>query len=603
MTGASADSPPRLDHGVIGNGRVLALISPTSAIEWFCLPRFDSPSLFGRLLDHEKGGTFRILGWDEEIHGNLQYVPNTNVITTRFEKNDCIWDVTDFAPLIPDGLNVQVPIEIVRIVSPVKGHPRLCADFDPRPEYARVQPQFVQTTSGIEIKGANIPLLLTSNLPAAYIMNHREFVLNRPIFFVLSSGNRNEIPSDASVQHELNLTVMAWRAWAKTCALPTFAAAEVLRSALCLKLHVYHDTGAIIAASTTSIPEAMGTQRTWDYRYCWLRDAAFTVEALRRLSHVSEGERFIYFLRDVAEAGPLQPVYGIDGDRYLPEEFLPHLAGFGGNGYVRIGNAASEQRQNDMMGELLLCLETLLTDPRIVHDDPKAFFPLIERLVEEAILVAPTPDTGPWEFRTILRQHTFSHAMCWVAMYRGAGFARRFGRPDLAERWERLASKEQQTVLEQGFNQKLGIFTQGLNGEHGDASNLLLPTLGIIDGRDPRFVSTVENYGHLLVEDGLMLRYRHPDDFGNTTSAFTICSFWWAEALALVGRLDDAVELFHRLVQFANQVGLFSEDIDPNNGALLGNFPQSYTHVGLIHAAITIGELLDARDGKVRAWC
>jgi alpha,alpha-trehalase len=603
MTKESVDSPPRLDHGIIGNGRVLALVSPTSAIEWLCLPRFDSPSVFGRILDREKGGTFRILAGDQEVSGQLSYVANTNVLTIQFEKDGCTWEVTDFAPLIPDGLNVLVPIEIIRIVRPIKGHPRLSVDFDPRPDYARVQPHFVQTTNGIEITGGKAPLLLMSSLPAAYVMNRREFVLNRPIFFALSSGNQTEIPSQASVEHELGLTVTAWRSWAKTCALPTFAAAEVLRSALCLKLHVYHDTGAIIAASTTSIPEAMGTARTWDYRYCWIRDAAFTVEALRRLSQVSEGERFIYFLRDVAEAGPLQPVYGIDGERYLPEEFLPHLSGFGGNGQVRIGNAAYEQRQNDLMGELVLCLETLLTDPRIVHEDPKAFFPFIERLVEEAIRVAPTPDTGPWEFRTILRPHTFSHAMCWVAMYRGAGFARRFGRPDLAERWESLASKEERIVLEEGFNKKIGIFTQGLNGEHGDASNLLLPTLGIVDARDPRFVSTVEKYEQILVDYGLMLRYRHPDDFGSTTSAFTICSFWWAEALALVGRLDDAVALFHRLMKFANHVGLFSEDIDPKTGMLLGNYPQAYTHVGLIHAAITISELLDARDGKVRAWC
>lgn len=603
MTKASVDASIQLDHGVIGNGRVLALISPTSAIEWLCMPRFDSPSVFGRILDREKGGTFRILAGEEEVRGQLRYLQNTNVLTTQFEKDGCIWEVIDFAPLIPDGLNVRVPIEIARIVRPVQGHPLLRADFDPRPDYARVKPQFVQTTSGVEISGGNVPLLLTSNLPAAYVMNQREFVLNRPIFFVLSSGNQNEIPSQASVEHQLNLTVSAWRTWAKSCALPTFAAEEVLRSALCLKLHVYHDTGAVIAASTTSIPEAMGTQRTWDYRYCWLRDAAFTVEALRRLSHVSEGERFIYFLRDVAEAGPLQPVYGIDGKRDLVEEFLPHLSGYAGNGYVRIGNAAYEQRQNDLMGELMLCLETLLTDPRIVHEDPKAFFPLMERLVEEAIVAAPTPDTGLWEFRTMLRQHTFSHAMCWVAMYRGAGFARRFGRPDLAERWEQLASKEQQLILDQGYNSKLGMFTQGLLGEHGDASNLLLPTLGIIDARDPRFVSTVAKYESILLEDGLMLRYRHLDDFGATTSAFTICSFWWAEALALVGRLDDAVALFNRLMKFANHVGLFSEDIDPKNGMLLGNFPQAYTHVGLINAAITIGELIDARDGKVRAWC
>ena len=370
-----------------------------------------------------------------------------------------------------------------------------------------------------------------------------------------------------------------------------------------MKLHVYHDTGAIIASATTSIPEEIGTQRTWDYRYCWLRDSAFVVEALRRLSHLSEGEKFIAYLRDVAEAGPLQPVYGIDGERELPEVFLDHLAGFGGNGHVRIGNSAYCQKQNDLMGEIILCLETLLNDPRIVHDGSQSYFPLIERLVEEAIQAAPSPDMGIWEFRTMLRPYTFSHAMCWVAMYRGAGLARRFGHTQLAEKWEKAAEQERQVVLRDGYNSQLGFFTQALNGTHPDAANLLLPTLGIIEAHDAKFVSTVEAYGRLAMENGLMLRYKNPDDFGITKSAFTICSFWQAEALALIGQLDKAVELFQRLIKHANNVGLFSEDIDPATGKLLGNFPQAYTHVGLIHAAVTINELIEARDGKVRAWC
>jgi GH15 family glucan-1,4-alpha-glucosidase len=295
-------------------------------------------------------------------------------------------------------------------------------------------------------------------------------------------------------------------------------------------------------------------------------------------------------------------LYGIGGERELPEQILEHLAGFGGNGYVRIGNSAADQHQNDLMGEVVLCLDTLLNDPRIVHDDADSFFPLIKRLVEEAIDAAPRPDTGIWEFRSYLRHYTFSRAMCWVAIHRGAGLARKFGRTELADSWDAIAERERQIVLERGFNAKLGLFSQALDGENPDAANLLLPTLGIIDARDPRFVSTVDNYWRLLVDRGLLRRYRNEDDFGQTTSAFTMCSFWLAEALALIGRLDEAVELFQQLMKYANQVGLFSEDIDPQTGALLGNFPQAYTHVGLIHAATTIGELIESRDGKVRAW-
>ncbi|HLK40974.1 MAG TPA: glycoside hydrolase family 15 protein, partial [Polyangiaceae bacterium] len=307
-------------------------------------------------------------------------------------------------------------------------------------------------------------------------------------------------------------------------------------------------------------------------------------------------------LRDVAEGGPLQPLYGIDGERNLFEETLPHLAGFGGNGWVRVGNAAIDQRQNDLMGELVLCLETLLTDPRIVDDDSGRFTPLLQRLVEQAVEAAPTPDTSIWEFRSLLKHYTFSRAMCWVAIDRGAVLAGRLGRPDLAERWRDIAEKERAEVLRRGYSEKLGYFTQALEGQHPDASLLLLPTIGLIPARDPRFLSTLDAYEKQLVAGGLMRRYASEDDFGETRSAFTICSFWWAEALALTGRLDQAVEVFERITRHANPVGLFSEDIDPETGALLGNFPQAYTHVGLIHAAMTIGELLEARDGRAGAW-
>lgn len=599
---AQAVSYPVLDHGVIGNGRVLALVSPTSAIEWLCMPRFDSPSVFGRILDKNEGGTFRFLSKGEELRGKLEYLTNTNVLRTKFETEDASWEVIDFAPRIPQGLVVDVPIEIVRVIRPIKGETRISIDFDPRPDYARAKPDIRQWNNGIEITSPGEVFTLTTNLPVPYVLNRRDFVLNRPLFFVFSYGRKAEVPILARINYELDMTIAGWRAWTKTCGLPMFAPNAVLRSALCLKLHVYHDTGAIIAASTTSIPEAMNTPRTWDYRYCWLRDAAFVVEALRRLSHLSEGEKFISYLRDVAESGPLQPLYGIDGSRDLEEIFLPHLAGFGNNGFVRIGNAAYQQQQNDLMGELILCLETLLVDPRIVHEKGDDIFPLVKSLVQDAIRLAPQLDTGIWEFRSMFRHYTFSRAMCWVAMSRGAKVARYFNELSLAEDWERRAAAEREEILTRAYNSDLGFFTQSLDGTHQDASNLLLPTLGIIDAHDKRFINTVRAYEKDLVDRGLMLRYRNQDDFGETTSAFTICSFWWAEALALAGRLDDAVKVFEHVLQYANQVGLFSEDVDPVNGQLLGNFPQAYTHVGLIHAAMTIGELIEARDGKVRAW-
>ena len=593
----------RLDHGAIGNGRLLALVAPTTSIEWLCLPRFDSPSVFAALLDGERGGQFRFLVGGEPVRGRASYLPNTNVLRTEVATGDARFEVIDFAPRIPEGGGrFETPLDLVRVIRPLAGTPRVTIDFSPRPDYARAPGRLLATQHGVEVLDAGAPLHLYSNVPGDHICGKVEIAIRRPAYFQLTYGHRPSPPTEADILFLLEETVRGWRMWSKTCALPSFAPDFVLRSALCLKLHAYVDTGAIIAAATTSVPEAIGTPRTWDYRYCWLRDAAFVVEALRRLSHLNEGEQFIGFLRDVAEGGPLQPLYGIGGERELPELVLDHLAGFAGTGPVRIGNAAAEQQQNDLNGELILCLQTVLSDPRIVIDQPETFFPLIERLVEQAIALAPLADTGIWEFRTLPRHYTFSRAMCWAAIDRGALIAARFGRPELAERWAAVAREERDIVLRRGFNPQLGCFTQALDGEHGDASNLLFPSIGLLDARDPRFLATLDHYGRHMTRRGLLQRYTNLDDFGATTSAFTICSFWWAEALALAGRLDEAVDVFRRVVAHANPLGLFSEDIEPETGRLLGNFPQAYTHVGLIHAAMTIGALLDVRDGRVRAW-
>ena len=593
-------TPTDLAHGAIGKGSVLALVGPDTSIDWLCLPRFDSPSVFARLLDETKGGRFQFVP-EQGTVGPMAYLRNTNILRTEIRTADGACELIDFAPRIPAGLGVNAPIEVYRLIRPLEGAPRLRAIFDPRPDYARAVVDVAVTSEGLEVLGGPQRLFLHSNVPATTIADGRPFRVDRPCFFALSAGRPPEVHDPPSVERALELTRAGWRAWSKSCALPSFRPEAVLRSALCLKLHQYLDTGAIVAAATTSIPEALDTARTWDYRFCWLRDAAFVVEALRRLSHLSEGERFVAFLRDVADDGPLQPVYGIGGERDLVETQLHHLAGFAGVGPVRIGNAAYVQTQHDVMGEMILCLDTITTDPRTADHDP-SLMPLIERLVTEAIAASAEEDTGLWEFRTLPRHYTFSKVLCWVAASRGARLARRLGHAARAAEWTAWAAAERERVLAGAYNAELGYFTQALQGVYPDASNLLLATLGIIEPHDPRFVSTVREYERVLTHNGLMQRYRHADDFGATTSAFTICSFWWAEALAMIGRLDDAVALFDRLVGHANALGLFSEDIEPETGRQLGNFPQAYTHVGLIHAAITIGELLEARHGHFRAW-
>ena len=589
-----------LDHGAIGNGSVLGLVGPDTSIDWLCLPRFDSPSVFARLLDHDNGGRFQFTT-AAPMRAQMAYAGPTNILRTEIQTDEGACELLDFAPRLPAGLGVNAPVEIHRLLRPLHGAPRLGVTFDPRPDYARGAVDLVGTAQGLEVRGGPHALYLHTNVPATSILDGRAFRVDRPLYFVLSAGRPPDVHDAPAVERALELTRAGWSAWSKTCALPTFRPEVVLRSALCLKLHQYLDTGAIVAAATTSVPEALGTERTWDYRYCWLRDAAFVVEALRRLSHLAEGERFVEFLRGVADDGPLQPVYGISRERDLVETHLPHLAGYGGTGPVRIGNAAYLQTQHDVMGEMLLCLDTITSDPRTAPADA-GLAPLVERLVQDAIRASAEEDTGLWEFRTLPRHYTFSKVLCWVAASRGARIMTRLTGPGRAEPWQRWAQHERERVLDAAYNVELGFFTQALHGIHADASNLLLATFGIVDAHDPRFISTVRAYERILTRQGLMQRYRHDDDFGATTSAFTMCSFWWAEALAMIGRLDDAVRLFDRLVAFANPLGLFSEDIEPETGRLLGNFPQAYTHVGLIHAAITIGELLDARHGHFRAW-
>lgn len=592
--------PLPLHHGAIGNGRVLALVGPDTNIDWLCLPRFDSPSVFGRLLDQERGGTWAFKP-ARDWHATTSYIRNTNVLRTEVETGDGVFELFDFAPRLMQGLRVDAPIEICRLIKPLSGTPRICIQFDPRPDYGRANIEMVASGQGIEVVGGPSRLYLSTNVPAPYIIDGSTIRIDRPTYFSLSSSKPPDIASTTGAEAALEQTIRGWRVWAKTTNLPKFAPESVLRSALCLKLHAYNDTGAIIAATTTSIPEALGSGRTWDYRFCWLRDAAFVVESLRRLSHLSEGEAFVRFLRDMADSGPLQPMYGITGKRDLHEETLPNLRGYDGVGPVRIGNAAYVQQQHDVNGEMVLCLETILTDHRVVWEDP-SLAPLLDRLVEEAIVSYEREDTGLWEYRTQPRHYTFSKAMCWVAANRGAELAEFLGMPEQAQRWKAWADREQPHIIERAYNNRLGFFAQALDGDFPDASNLLLPAIGLIDPLDPRFKSTVRAYERELAPHGLMLRYKHLDDFGHTTSAFSICSFWWCEALAMMGEVDEAVELFRRLERYANPLGLFSEDIDPENGMLLGNFPQAYTHVGLIHAAITIGEILDARHGSFRAW-
>jgi alpha,alpha-trehalase len=591
-----------LSQAVIGNGNLIALVNPDSGIDWLCMPRFDSPSVFARILDTERGGTWRFLPNGRVAQGKMRYVRNTNVLLTRFEDETGAWDLFDFMPRIPEGLRHRAPLRVVRMLRPVSGRPRVRCEFDPRPDYGLEKPDLLRSENGLSFVGNGEPYALTSNLPVDYILNGSEFALDLPRFFVLDYGISSGLMHIDDVKRELDLTIAGWRQWVQNSNLPGFADAEVVRSALCLKLHAYEGTGAIIAATTTSIPEVIGEPRTWDYRYCWLRDSVFTVEALRRIAHFQEGRNFLRFVLDVAESGPLQPLYGIGGERDLPERELDHLAGYKGTKPVRVGNAAAQQLQTDLMGEVVLCLRSMLVDERVDFREPQVWMPLLRRMVQESIDAFEVPDLGIWEYRGKPLLHTFSRAMCWAAVYHGAAVADRLGEAELAETWRIEAERMSEQILERGYSEKKGMFTQSFGCENPDAANLLLPSIGLIEPTDPRFLATLDRYRELLVRERGVMRYVHEDDFGTPSSTFTICSFWWIEALALSGQLEEAVEMFGKVSSHANPLGLFSEDIDSESGELLGNFPQAYTHVGLINAAMTIGALLKARSGHFHAW-
>jgi len=592
-----------LDHGIIGNGRVLALVHPDSSVDWSCMPRFDSPSLFARILDEEKGGTWQFLTDGVLQEGELKYVRNTNVLRHVFHSESGSWELFDFMPRIPDGLRHRTPLCHVRLLRPLTGRPRIKVNFDPRPDYGATEPQLFPDGAGLSFDSSGHRWSLQTNLPVDYVLSGQEFTLDAPRFFKLDYGLPSEPQHIDDIHRSLDLTIAGWRSWASSTAIPGFADEDVIRSALCLKLHAYEPTGAIIAAATTSIPEMLGEPRCWDYRFSWLRDSVFTVEALRRTAHFSEGRQFLRFLLDVVESGPLQPLYGIGGERELPESELSHLDGFEGTKPVRIGNAAAAQYQADLMGEVVLCIRSMLIDQRSDLRDPSQWYPLVARMVDEAIDGFEKEDMGIWEYREKPMLHTFSRAMCWAAVDAGSDIAEHFDHQEQADAWRLVAASMRERLLLESYNEELGMFQQAVDCPHADAALLLLPSIGFISATDPRFLSTLDAYKDRLVRDGGVMRYVHEDDFGTpTTSTFTICSFWWIEALALAGRLDEAVEMFEVIRSKSNKLGLFSEDYCVEDKRLLGNFPQAYTHVGLINAAMTLGNLLRARDSQFHAW-
>ena len=586
-----------LDLGVVGNCSFSALINRRAEIVWACMPRFDSEPVFCSLLQNNApdstSSTFAI-DLEDFHHSEQQYIPNTAVLVTKLhDKHGNSLEVVDFAPRFKQYGRTFRPIVLVRKIRPLAGAPRIRIRL--RPTYGIGQqalPCF-EGSNHISYIGGGLSVRLTTNASITAIKDERPFILSRPLALVFGP---DEAPRESVAEvadNYFSKTLHYWRDWSRYLAIPFEWQDAVIRAAITLKLSAYEDTGAIIAAPTTSIPEAPNTERNWDYRYCWLRDAYFTVQALNRLGATQTMERHLEFILNLvaaADNGQLQPVYCVNGEPEMDEYIVEHLPGYRGMGPVRIGNQAYQQIQHDVYGSVVMAATQIFFDKRIFKPGDENLFKRLEVLGETAILMHDQPDAGLWELRGSSHIHTFSSAMCWAACKRLARIAYHLGLSERGDYWGNAAENIREVILRRGWSARLNSFVSTFEGQDMDASLLLLPELGFVDARDPRMLGTVAQIEKQLKRGRYIFRYVVPDDFGEPENAFTICSFWYIDTIAAQGRLDEARELFDELLARRNSLGLLAEDLDIRTGELWGNYPQTYSMVGIINSAMRLSK-------------
>ena len=584
-----------LELGAIGNCGISALVDKVGRIVWCCMPRFDSDPAFHALLNSADGvpdaGSFAI-EIENFAHSEQAYDPCTAILRTRlFSTDGTAIEIADFAPRFFNRDRIFRPAQIVRRIRVLQGTPRIRIAVQPLGRWGTATPVLTHGSNHVRFVGPDQTFRLTTNAPITYLDKQSWFALHTPISLLFGpdetlAGGIEETARDFEEQ-----TSLYWRTWTRRLALPLEWQDAVIRAAITLKLCQFEDTGAIIAAMTTSIPEAPNSQRNWDYRYCWLRDAFFVVRALNSLSEVGTMEDYLRWLNDVmrgAGGGHVQPLYGIGLERELPESVLTHLAGYRGMGPVRVGNQAAEHFQHDVYGNIVLGAAQAFHDHRLFRRADASDFVLLESMGEQAWLLHNQPDAGMWELRTRSRIHTSSSLMCWAACDRLAKIARTLGSADRADFWGQRATTIRDTILANAWSDQRKAFVESFGGKDLDASVLLMAEVGFIDPRDPRFVSTVEALEATLCDGPFMRRYEAPDDFGLPETAFNVCSFWRIDALARIGRTAQAREIFEALLASRNHLGLLSEDLHTSSGELWGNFPQTYSMVGVINGAVRL---------------
>ena len=572
------------DLGLIGNCQLSALVARDGSVVWCCMPRFDAPPVFGALLD-EDGGRF-LIGPADRRAGVQRYQGNTNVLETRFEGPDGAFRVIDFAPRFVRYERSFRPTKLVRIVEPLSGTPRVRVHCDPVLGWSRARPRKELGSHHVSWDGYAAELRLTTDAPLAYL-DGEPFALTERKHFVLAWGAPVEEPLAPLGEWFLRDTVRYWTTWVKNSDIPPIYQEEVIRSALALKLHCYEDTGAIVAALTTSLPEAPGAGRTWDYRYCWLRDAYYALDAFRMLGHFEEREQFQGFLLNVASSAPdldLAPLYRVDGKSDLEETILDGWSGFAGEKPVRVGNGAAKHRQNDVFGEMVLALAPLFMDARFREQVTPAVLDLVVALARKAVHVVGQPDAGIWELRSEWRPQTFSSLMCWAGADRVHRITRTH-RPAVADEFASAAREIRERILREAIHPERRCLVANHHGTDLDAAPLQAVTLRLLPPDDPRLHATVDAVRADLDLDGWLRRYKTDDGFGVPAVAFMLCTFWLVEAMATLGRVDEARALMDRVRAIDAPLGLLSEDLDPSTRRMWGNFPQAYSHVGLIHAA------------------
>lgn len=581
--------------GIIGNCAFLAHINKNTNVDWLCWPRFDSTFIFGGLLDQDKGGEFSIRP-EGEYTSQQHYLENTNILITEISPaSGGKYRITDFAPRFYQHQRYYKPLMLIRKIEAIEGSPRIIVKCAPVSEYGAVKLSVNRGSNHIQYQGGEENIRLTTNIPISYIFDEQAFVLNETKYLAMTYGEPLEAPLISTSDRFLAETVQYWRTWIKHSSIATYFQPFVIRSALALKIHQYEDTGAIIAASTTSLPESPGSGRNWDYRYCWLRDTYYVITALNHIGHFEEMEKYFGYVTDItfSEMERYQPLYGITGKKDLVENILTDLTGYMGNQPVRVGNQASEHIQNDIYGQVLISLLPLYTDHRFVFSERKDSVHWVEFLLSKIEHTIDEKDAGIWEFRNMANIHCYSNLFQWAGASAAEKMARTIQNQELIDK--AISLKERAAAhIESCYDPVRKVYTNSAGSSNLDASTLQLIMMNYLDPNSQKakdHLAALEK--ELRTPNGLFYRYLYADDFGKPKTTFLICAFWYVEALATVGRLDDAQREFGNLLQYSNHLLLFSEDVDEEDGSQWGNFPQAYSHVGLMNAAYRIAMKLD----------